>query len=360
MNSLVLQATRTQLKLEWVHNLLLEHYALVTQLKLLPGERDHNFLVQVPATGAQFVLKISHPAETPVVADFQTQALLHIAHHAPAIPVPRVIPTTSHQSSLNWQSPVGVQHVVRLFSFLTGTPLPSVRRSEKQRTRLAHELAHIDTALSTLWHPACLLELPWDLQRAESLRDFLVHIKDPAQRELVENVLEHFVTYTKPKLLGLRKQPIHNDLNLHNILVAEASHDQVTAILDFGDMVYAPLINELAVACAYQLSDAFDDLTVDPLAEVIPFVAAYHAILPLNEAELEVLFSLVQARLTMVVAISGWRAAREPDNAAYLLRNNALSWARLRACTRLTNEQATLMFRRACGFNTRDPHVNPH
>jgi hypothetical protein len=47
----------------------------------------------------------------------------------------------------------------------------------------------------------------------------------------------------------------------------------------------------------------------------------------------------------MVVAISGWRAARHPDNAAYLLRNNPLSWARLTACEQVGNESATA----ACG-----------
>jgi hypothetical protein len=58
----------------------------------------------------------------------------------------------------------------------------------------------------------------------------------------------------------------------------------------------------------------------------------------------------------MVVAISGWRAARHPDNAAYLLRNNALSWARLQACDRIGNEAASTAFRRACGMN--QSHAN--
>jgi len=56
------------------------------------------------------------------------------------------------------------------------------------------------------------------------------------------------------------------------------------------------------------------------------------------------------ARLVMVVAISGWRAARYPQNAAYLLRNNPQSWARLEACARIGPEAATDAFRRACGL----------
>ena len=60
---------------------------------------------------------------------------------------------------------------------------------------------------------------------------------------------------------------------------------------------------------------------------------------------------LMTARLLMVVAISGWRAARHPDNAAYLLRNNPVSWARLAACERVGNEAATSALRRACGLD---------
>ncbi|MDB5876820.1 MAG: aminoglycoside phosphotransferase, partial [Variovorax sp.] len=56
-------------------------------------------------------------------------------------------------------------------------------------------------------------------------------------------------------------------------------------------------------------------------------------------------------RLVMVVAISGWRAARYPENAEYLMRNNALSWARLTACERVGAVAATRAFRNACGLN---------
>ncbi len=92
-------------------------------------------------------------------------------------------------------------------------------------------------------------------------------------------------------------------------------------------MVRAPLIDDLALATAYQLG-----ADGGPLADIMPFVAAYHGRLPFHDVEIDRLFALMTARLTMVVAISGWRAARHPDNAADVLRNNASSWSRLAAC----------------------------
>ena len=111
-------------------------------------------------------------------------------------------------------------------------------------------------------------------------------------------------------------------------------------------MVRAPAVDDLAVAAAYQVGT--DN---DPLVDIVPFVAAYHAVRPLSAAEIDVLFTMIIARLVMVVAISGWRAARYPENAEYLMRNNALSWARLTACERVGAATATHAFRSACGFD---------
>lgn len=66
-----------------------------------------------------------------------------------------------------------------------------------------------------------------------------------------------------------------------------------------------------------------------------------------------VLLDLVRARLAMVVAISGWRAARQPENAAYLMRNNAVSWARLVACADLQAEQVQAAIEAAAATRTR-------
>ncbi|MET0961972.1 MAG: phosphotransferase [Noviherbaspirillum sp.] len=324
----------------------LARYGIEGSLKPLSGERDRNYLLQREGDGARHVLKVSHPRETPLVADFQTQALLHIAAADPGLPVQRIVRATDGQASFLWHAPDGAPRVVRLFSYLPGEPLPGVARTPLQRVRLAQTLARLDLALAGFDHPAGALELPWDIQRADSVRSLLRHIDDSGRRALAQGVLRHFELHTKPALPSLRRQPIHNDLNIYNVLVDAGDTDRIAAILDFGDMVRAPLINDLAVAAAYQLGT-----DGDPLAEVLPFVAAYHAVLPLSPQELDVLFSLMLARLVMVVAISGWRAARYPENAPYLLRNNAVSWTRLAACERIGHQAGTLALRQACGLD---------
>jgi len=336
----------------WVQALALHRYGIAGDMRPLTGERDRNYRFESAHSGERFMLKISHPSETPLVADFQTRALLHIAAVDPGLPVQRIVPTRDGQPSFLSDPGDGLPRVTRLFSYLPGLPLPEAPRTPAQQLNLARMLARLDVALSGFEHPAGALALPWDIQRADGVRGLLAHITDPARRALAERALDRFERDAMPVLPGLRAQPIHNDFNIYNVLVDPVATDRIAGILDFGDMVRAPLIDDLAVAAAYQLDPAGD-----ALAGIVPFVAAYHAVLPLTPAEVDVLFTMITARLVMVVAISGWRAARDPGNAAYLLRNNLLSWARLEACDRIGNAAAARAFRSACGMHQSHEHV---
>ena len=343
----VLTAVAAPVAPEWARRALLENFSHDGRLSLLSGERDSNFRIDT-ADGRRFMLKVSHPDEDPVVADFQTQALLHIARTDPGLPVQRLVPAPGGAVSLLLPDAQGRARVVRLFSYLEGLPMPQAPRSAAQRSATARLLARLDIALAGLVHPAGALELPWDIQRADRVRTLLAHVPDGGRRALAHRALDGFERRAVPVLPGLRRQPIHNDFNLYNLLVDPAATDVVTGILDFGDMVEAPVLNDLAVAASYQLDEAGD-----ALATVAGFAAAYHAVAPLQDREMALLADLVRARLAMVVAISGWRAARHPDNAAYLLRNNAVSWARLAACDAWSPDQAHHAVAAACAAEER-------
>ena len=344
----LLSAPPAPVSLDEARALLREHYGLHgVDLKALSGERDANFLVKT-GQGAACMLKISHPQESPLVADFQTQVLLHLAHRAPELPVQRLLSTLEGQPSLTLAWPDGGQRVMRLFSYLEGLPMPQAPRSEAQRLNVARQLARLDHALADVSHPAGEQALPWDIQRADRVRGLLVHVSDPDRQALAHRALDGFVERVLPRLGRLPRQAIHNDFNLYNLLVDAQHTDQVSGILDFGDVVMGPRVNDLAVAASYQLDERGEGGAPQALAAIAGFAAAYHAEWPLASLELGLLTDLVRARLVMVVAISGWRAARQPDNAPYLLRNNAISWARLQALDSATPAQAEAALWHAC------------
>jgi Ser/Thr protein kinase RdoA (MazF antagonist) len=164
----------------------------------------------------------------------------------------------------------------------------------------------------------------WDLQHFPRLRPLLAHIEDADARVMLERVLDRFDAEAAPALGAMRTQVIHNDLNPHNVVVDAAG--SVSGIIDFGDMVRAPLVCDVAVAAAYHVrADGA------ALADASDYVVAFHAETPLQRSELELLPLLIEARLAMTALITNWRASLYPQNRAYILRNAPTAWAGLNA-----------------------------
>ncbi|CAG2137650.1 phosphotransferase [Cupriavidus plantarum] len=307
---------------------------------LLTSERDQNFRIDGPDNAA-YVLKITHPAEDAGVTDFHTQAQLHLMRADATLPIPRLIATRDGQS-VYWRGlgsgsdgSAPTRQAVRLITFVPGVPLYKVARSAAQRRALGTALARIDLALHGFTHAHASHRLLWDLQHLAQLRPLLACIEDPARQSLVRRYLDRFEARVAPVLPTLRRQVIHNDLNPYNVLVDAEDHDRVAAVFDFGDMVEAPLVNEIAVAAAYQLADA-----PDPLVTAAECIGAYHARLPLTDTEIALLPDLIAARLMTTVLITSWRAREHPENSAYILRNSGLSWSGLERLDALGMDQA--------------------
>ena len=69
-------------------------------------------------------------------------------------------------------------------------------------------------------------------------------IDDPEMRRRVEGVLDRLAEQVLPALEGMRAQVIHNDVSCMNTLV---EGDRVVGVIDFGDLIHAPLVCDFAV-----------------------------------------------------------------------------------------------------------------
>jgi Ser/Thr protein kinase RdoA (MazF antagonist) len=317
-------------------------FALEGRLEKLAAERDENFLVTA-RDGRAFLLKITNAAEHPEVTRFHTTAFRHLAATDPDLPTPHLVATPDGALEVPFRAPGLPTRVARVLTYLPGLPLYRAPRSAAQRRHLGAVLARLDRALAGCACPLSDYELPWDLQHASRRRPLLAAIADPAARALATAILDAFERHAAPVLPTLRRQVIHNDAQPYNVLVDAADPDRVSGVIDFGDMVEAPLIDELAVACAYHVADA-----PAPLDFAADIVAGYHAVLPLEPAELDVLFELIAARLFLTVTITNWRAARQPENATYILRNAPGAWRALERFARLPRAQARRQLMEAC------------
>ena len=299
-----------------VLGVLAQHYAISGKLEQLGGERDLNFRVML-ADGTSRLFKLSHPLENPQVVDFHNQAMLQIERNDPALPVQRVFASLGGR----FVEPVeieGQRMLVRLLSFVDGLPLHRVAHTSVNfRQNLGQALARFDLALDGFSHPAAGHVLLWDMQHAQRLRPRLKHIEPGVRRDRIEHSLDRFESQVLGKCATLRRQVIHNDMNPHNIIVDPDQPDVLRNILDFGDMVHAPLVNEVAVAASYQLGVAGD-----VLAPALDMIRAYHQVNPLTGEELQLLPVLISTRLALSLCINYWRADLHPDNREYILRNS--------------------------------------
>lgn len=329
----VLNTSVPHLAPDAVKSLARQLYGIECSVQSLAGERDQNCLVE--SDGHRYVLKISNPSELPSAVDFQIAALDHIARVSPEQPVPRVVRTLQGDSHGTIALPGGQPTRVRMLTYLDGIQIRETGRTAAQRRAMGSALAGLNRALHGFTHPGANNDLLWNVAQAHRLAAKLDGILDAQRRALAEEFMKRFTGRVLPRLAPLRSQVIHNDFHLYNVLVAPDDHTRIVGIIDFGDMLHAPLVGEVATAAAFHMAGSDD-----PFEGPAQFVAAYHAALPLTEAEQEIVCDLMATRHLITVLISEWRAARYPENRAYIMRHNPAAWDALSHMADVSNDTA--------------------
>ncbi len=90
----------------------------------------------------------------------------------------------------------------------------------------------------------------------------------------------------------------------------------------------------------------------DPLEAAIPIVKGYHHYFPLQEVELEHLYTVIGMRLVISVTKSAINKTKYPDN-SYLQISELAAWELLKKWSAINSEFALMAFRQACGMS---PH----
>ena len=120
----------------------------------------------------------------------------------------------------------------------------------------------------------------------------------------------------------------------------------MAGVIDFGDMLEAPLIVDVAIGASYLRA-----LEGNPLAGIAKFLAGYHSVTPLEIPEVNMLFDLIKTRLAASVSILSWRESLRGSHDPYLAssvasENNASGF--LKILMELPRENAQQAFRQVC------------
>ena len=320
--------------------LALELYGIRAQARLLPGERDRNFRLNA-ADGREYVLKIVDPAADTTILDCQTAVLRHLAEQAPDLPVPRIIDAGAG-CALGRGLVAGVTYQVRVVSYLPGVLAAARPADARTLDAVGRCLARLDGALAGFFHVALGQRIAWDVRQAPALLGFAGYLAGDARRELVRRAIAG-LTGRLGELRGLRSQAIHGDCHPRNLLLDGAGGERV-GILDFGDMIHAPLVLEPAVAMAEFLAEG-----TAQYAQISGILAGYASVQPLTGAEVEVLFELICARLATNLLIHAWRSRHDPAGAREVEDSVLRATESLRELQAIGRAAATSAWHRAAG-----------
>jgi hydroxylysine kinase len=327
------------LPLERAVGLVREYYGLDTRAARLTGERDENFRMSA-ADGREFVLKVAHPAENPGVSGLTTAALLHLESQDPTLPCPRVVRERGGHTRVRFVDERGIERTARLLTYLPGQPLISMAGLPGLPGACGRLGGRLTRALRTFAHPAAHRAIVWDVHHAGYLAGLVGEVPGfPCRREAIE-VLERIVPRIAAHFPRLRQQVVHNDLNPRNILVAPGG--EVSGIIDFGDMTYTAIIADVAVTAAELIPQNCAAGTGAAVESVREVANAYHESVPLLPRELDMLGTLVAARLVANTVVHEWHLHHNPAGDHYRPLDADFIRERLQIAAELAREASRL------------------
>jgi Ser/Thr protein kinase RdoA (MazF antagonist) len=298
-----------RLKVESAATLVEHLYGIRAQLTPLPSERDQNFLLE-SESGQKFVLKIANALEEPAFLDAQNQLMSHLPSRLSFCP--RVVPTPSGDQMTRIESESGSTHFVRVVTYLPGKPLAEIQQRSPELLRdLGRKLGQLDRELADFDHPAIHRDFHWDLANGITVvNEYGDLIEELTLRRLVNGWVETFGKEVGPLLNSVRRSVIHGDANDYNVLVGtDDSEQEVSGLIDLGDVVHSYTVADLAVAIAYVVLEK-----PDPLDAASQVLAGYRRHYGLLDVEIDALWGLALMRLCMSVCLAAYQKIQRPDD----------------------------------------------
>ena len=324
---------------------LKSHYSIFNikdiKIKSLNSERDKNFLIK--GMGEKFyVVKISHPSESINQLKYQDDLIRHLRSNSL---LTNIYPKICHKNILFFNDLNQRKCAVRILTYIDGKMYAKSKITNKIEINFGKVLALQTNQLKTFIHKEAIRNFIWNPEDIQWINDYLKLFKGE-KKQIISNAIFHNEHFVQKNIKNLKYSVTHGDPNDYNIVIGEKD---VRGIIDFGDSLYAPVINDLAIALSYALMRS--ENLYKTLQNIIGTFNNYY---PLDTDEIYSLLSLIKSRLAITLVMSAKQRLKYPDN-EYLSISEKNAWHLINQLDRVDPYFFIAVVRDICGF---EPIIN--
>ncbi len=321
-------------------NLIKKEYGLdVILIDKFKGYENDNYFIKTDKD--KFVLKLYSDLTLKLILKAENEFLLFLQKQDKKNYYPKPI-LFKKGGYVKQVSHNGKPILIRMLSYLEGDFIAECKVNENIISSLGSFLAKFNL-LTRNWKNSEIKARDWEwkIESVELIRNRANYISDPFRRNRVIYFIQQYRENILPVYNDLRKSIIHNDANQWNVLVEK---DKIAGLIDFGDISYSNLVNEVGIAMTYIAYDKEDVLYWSGI-----LLESYNKILPLKKEEVESLYYIIALRLCMSVSNSAYTKLNQPNN-DYISEGNENVWNMLDKWILLGPIQVINYFLKVTGF----------
>ena len=291
-----------------INNLLKSYDITSEKIEILDGYASINY--KIKCSGRNYVLKHYTDASDYNLIKEEDRVLKHLTESSFPCKIPSSVKEIKKQQDGSF---------TRLTEYIEGNLLSKVVQTDSLLFDFGKSVAALHRNLVGKRSDAIeARKLFWNMENTLLNRSKMESIGNFSDKKIAAYFLDLYEHHVLPIQGNLRHSLIHSDLNDNNVLV---KNNKIEGVIDFGDITYAPIIYETAIALTYIMLANPED----PFQKSAQFIKGYHADFPLLKNEIKLLYYLIPSRLCVSVCNSAL-AKTEKKDTEYILISEKPAW----------------------------------
>ena len=286
------------------------------KLSRLNSERDINLLIK-EKSAKKYVVKISNPKESLVQLEYQDLLIKHLRLNRQ---LKQIYPKILHNKILFYQDGKQRRCAVRILTYIDGDMYAKSKNTDHTEQSLGRLLALQSTQLQSFIKNQAIRKFEWNPSDIRWTKKF-INLFIGNNKNIIKNSIDEHEKFVFKNIKNLKHAVTHGDPNDYNIVVKK---EKIIGFIDFGDSIYAPVVNDLAISLSYAL------MGVKNLYKSLQnIVGTYNKFYKLSDQDIYSLLGLIKSRLVITLVMAAKQRKKYPNN-KYLSISENNAWDLIR------------------------------